>query len=214
MSPTNNPFSVTRGALKKQFPVTTLFEAEPMIHPNVLDAYEQAVKVLNDHDIPFRATGGIALNLFHAGRPTKDVDLIVSRQQWHQARQALQSIGTDVQGIIFGLPDEPENGLALVGPHGVPIELWPEGTTHKQIALIRGKHREHPAGDIAFTLKGDDLVELLNSKLASYLSATDRLRDASDVQSLVSKHALPLELEAQLAPAVRAAYRRIWSGEM
>ena len=112
MSPTNNPFSVTRGALKKQFPVTTLFEADPMIHPNVLDAYEQAVKVLNDHDIPFRATGGIALNLFHAGRPTKDVDLIVSRQQWHQARQALQSIATDVQGIIFGLPDEPENGLA------------------------------------------------------------------------------------------------------
>ena len=87
MSPTNNPFSVTRGALKKRLPITALFEAEPMIHPNVLDAYEQAVKVLNDHDIPFRATGGIALNLFHAGRPTKDVDLIVSRQQWHQARQ-------------------------------------------------------------------------------------------------------------------------------
>ena len=117
MSPTNNPFSVTRGALKKQFPVTTLFEADPMIHPNVLDAYEQAFKVLKDHDI-------------------------------------------------------------------------------------------------AFTLKGDDLVELLNSKLASYLSARDRLRDASDVQSLVSKHALPLEFESQLAPAVRSAYRRIWCGEM
>ena len=42
-----------------------------MIHPNVLDAYKKAVKVLKDHDIPFRATGGIALNLFKAGRPTK-----------------------------------------------------------------------------------------------------------------------------------------------
>ena len=104
MSPTNNPFSVTRGASKKQLPVTALFEAEPMIHPNVLDAYEQAVKVLNDHHIPFRATGGIALNLFHVGRPTKAVDLIVSRQQWHQARQALQSIATDVQGIILASP--------------------------------------------------------------------------------------------------------------
>src|SRR6266571_8674090 len=92
MSPTNNPVSVTRGALKKRLPITILFEAEPMIHPNVLDAYEQAVEVLKDHNIPFRATGGIALNLFNAGRPTKDVDLIVSRQQWHHARQALQSI--------------------------------------------------------------------------------------------------------------------------
>lgn len=154
------------------------------------------------------------MNLFKAGRPTNHVDLIVSRQRWHQARQVLQSIATDVQGIIFCLPDEPENELALVGPHGVPIELWPEGTTHKQIAVIRGKHREHPAGDIPFTLQGDDLVELLNSKLASYLSATDRLRDASDVQSLIAKHALPLEFEAKLAPAVRSTYRRIWSGEM
>ena len=68
--------------------------------------------------------------------------------------------------------------------------------------------------DIAFTLKDDDLVELVNGKLASYLSATDRLRDTSEVQSFVSKHALPLEFEAQLAPAVRSAYRSIWSGEM
>src|SRR5204862_675717 len=139
MNPANKEFSIPGVALKKQVPIRTLFEAEPMIHPNVLDAYAQAVKVLNDHNIPFRATGGVALNLFNAGRPTKDVDLIVSRRQWHQARQALQSIATDVQGIIFGLPDEPENGLALVGPHGVPIGLWPAGTTHKQIAVSRGK---------------------------------------------------------------------------
>src|SRR5438128_8560081 len=123
MSPTNNPVSVTRGALKKRLPITILFEAEPMIHPNVLDAYEQAVKALKDHDIPFRATGGIALNLFKSGRPTKHVGLIVSRQQWHQARQALQSIATDVQGIIFGLPDEPEKGLALVGRPGDPLDI-------------------------------------------------------------------------------------------
>jgi len=63
-------------------------------------------------------------------------------------------------------------------------------------------------------LKDGDLIELLNSKLASFLSATDRLRDAEDVQSLVSNHDLPLEFEAQLAPAVRSAYRRIWCGEM
>src|SRR5436309_16067662 len=107
MSPTN-PSSVALVALKKRLPISTLFEAEPVIHPNVLDAYEQAVKVLKDHDIPFRATGGIALNLFKAGRPTKVVDLIVSRPHWHPARQALQPMATDVQGIILGLPDEPE----------------------------------------------------------------------------------------------------------
>src|SRR5438445_485761 len=99
-----------------------LFEAEPMVHPNVLDAYDQAVRALRKARIPFRATGGIALNLHGAGRPTKDVDLIVRRSDWLRAIRVLGQIATDRQGIRFGLPDEPEAGLAVIGPHGIPIE--------------------------------------------------------------------------------------------
>ena len=189
-----------------------LFEAEPMVHPNVLEAYEQAIRVLRKARIPYRETGGIALNLHGAGRPTKDVDLIVRRSDWLRAIQALEQIATDKLGIRFGLPGEPEPGLAVVGPHGIPIELWPEGTTHEQIAKIRGmqKARSHPAGKLAFTLQGDAVIALVNDKLSSYLSAKDRLRDAADVQSLIKRLKLPLGFAARLAPEVRAAYRRIW----
>src|SRR6266550_3313913 len=90
-----------------------LFEAEPMVHPNVLDAYEQAVRALRKARIPFRATGGIALNLHGAGRPTKDVDLIVRRSDWLRAIRALGRIATEQPGIRFGLPGEPEPGLAV-----------------------------------------------------------------------------------------------------
>jgi hypothetical protein len=191
-----------------------LFEADTMLHPHVQEAYDQAVRVLKRQAISFRVTGGIALNLYNAGRPTKDVDLIVSRKDWHRARESLQSVATDIQGHRFGLPEEPANGLAVIGPHGVPIEIWPEGTTHEQIARVRGKHRPHPAGRLALTLAGDDVTALLNNKLASYLSATDRLRDASDVQSLVARLKLPLTFAAKLAPSVRSTYRRIWKGEI
>jgi hypothetical protein len=191
-----------------------LFEADPMLHPHVQEAYEQAVRVLKHQAIPFRVTDGIALNLYNAGRPTKDVDLIVSRKDWYRARELLQSVATDIQGHRFGLPEEPVNGLAVIGPHGVPIELWPEGTTHEQIARVRGKHRPHPAGRLALTLAGDNVTALLNNKLASYLSATDRLRDASDVQSLIGRLKLPLIYSAKLAPSVRSTYRRIWKGEL
>jgi hypothetical protein len=191
-----------------------LFEAEPMVHPHVRDAYEQAVRLLKRNSIPFRVTGGMALNLYNAGRPTKDVDLIVPRKDWHKARESLQSIATDVQGHRFGLPDEPDNGLALVGPHGISIELWPEGTSHEQIARVRGKHRPHAAGRLRLTLAGDEVTALLNNKLASYLSATDRLRDASDVQALIARLKLPLNFASKLAPSVRTAYRRIWKGEL
>ena len=189
-----------------------LFEAEPMVHPNVLDAYEQAIRVLRKARIPYRETGGIALNFYGAGRPTKDVDLIVRRTDWSRAIRALGRIASDQPGIRFGLPDEPEAGLAVVGPHGVPIEIWPEGTTHAQIARIRGmgKARPHPAGKLAFKLRGDAVVGLINDKLASYLSAKDRLRDAADVQSLIKRLRLPPGFAARLAPEVRAAYRRIW----
>jgi hypothetical protein len=171
-----------------------LFEAEPMVHPNVLEAYEQAIRVLRTARMPYRETRGIALNFYGAGRPTKDVDLIVRRTDWSRAIRALRRIATDQPGIRFGLPGEPEPGLAVVGPHGVPIELWPEGTTHEQIARIRGmqKARPHPAGKLAFTIKGDAVVGLVNDKLASYLSAKDRLRDAADVQSLIKRLRLPL----------------------
>ena len=141
-----------------------------------------------------------------------DVNLIVRRSDWLRALRALMPIATDRQGIRFGLPGEPDTGLAVIGPHGVPIELWPEGTTHEEIARIRGmqKGRRHPAGKLAFTLQGDATVALINDKLASHLSAKDRLRDAADVQSLIKRLKLPLGFANRLAPEVRPAYRRLW----
>src|SRR5207248_2862275 len=103
-----------------------LFEAEPMLHPHVEDAFQKAALVLNAARIPFRVIGGLAVNQYGAGRPTKDVDLVVSRKNWGRARKALQAIATDPQGIRFGLANEPKEGLALIGPHGVSIEVWPE----------------------------------------------------------------------------------------
>jgi hypothetical protein len=191
---------------------TLLFDAEPMVHPNVLEAHEQAIRVLRKARIPYRETGGIALNFYGAGRPTKDVDLIVRRTDWSRAIRALGRIASDQPGIRFGLPDEPEVGLAVVGPHGVPIEVRPEGTTHGQIARTRGMQKAgpHPAGKLAFKIRGDAVVGLVNDKLASYLSAKDRLRDAADVQSLIKRLRLPLSFATRLAPEVRSAYRRIW----
>ena len=147
-----------------------------------------------------------------AGRPTKDVVLIVARRDWHKARAVLQELATDPLGIRFGLAGEPEGGLALVGPHGVAIEIWPAGITHASIARIRGAGRNHPAGRLKLTLAGNDRIALLNSKLASYLSASDRLRDAADVQALIVKWGLTPDFSSRLNPAVRTAYRRIWRG--
>src|SRR5262249_53614353 len=107
-------------------------------------------------------------------------------------------------------------GLIVLGPHGIPILLWPEGTTHAEIARARGEYwpHPHPAGEIALTLRGDEIANLINSKLASHLSATDRLSDASDVQRLIKRLKLPLDYAKNLAPEVRGAFVRVWKGEL
>jgi hypothetical protein len=191
-----------------------LFDAPPMTHPHVLSAYRKITALLRRLNIRFQPIGGIAMHLAGAGRPTKDVDLVVSRQDWQRARRAGQQLATDPQGIRVGLPGEPEEGLALLGPHGVAIELWPDDLTHGEIARIRGKFRAHPAGDIQLGQGANDQVALVTSKLASHLSATDRLRDAADVQALIKTWDLPLDFDRQLDRRVRAAYRRIWRGEV
>lgn len=191
-----------------------LFDAPPLTHPHVLAAYQKIATLLRRLRIPFRPMGGIAMHLAGAGRPTKDVDLIVPRAAWQQARQAGQRIATDPQGIRFGLVDEPEAGLAVLGPHGVAIEFWPAGVTHGEIARIRGKPRPHPAGAIPLSLEGDERLALIIAKLASHLSASDRLRDAADVQALIKRWDLPLKFATQLDRRVRGAYRRIWRGDL
>lgn len=190
-----------------------LFDASPMTHPHVADAYHRVASKLATAGIKFRPMGGTAMWLAGAGRPTKDVDLIVARRDWHRARAVLQELATDPLGIHFGLTGEPDEGLALVGPHGVAIEVWPAGITHGTIARIRGATRKHPAGRLKLTLAGNDRIALLNGKLASYLSASDRLRDAADVQALISKWQLSLDFSSRLNPAVRATYERIWRGQ-
>ena len=81
-----------------------------MVHPDVLEAYEKAIRVLRKARIRYRETGGIALNSYGAGRPTKNVDLIVRRTDWLRAIRVLGRIATDQPGIRFGLPGEPEPG--------------------------------------------------------------------------------------------------------
>src|SRR5438067_3670661 len=103
-----------------------LFEAEPMVHPNVLEAYEQAIRVLRKARIPYRETGGIALNFYGAGRPTKRVDLIVRRADWLRAIRALGRIATDQPGIRFGLPGEPERGLGWLDHMASPSNSGPK----------------------------------------------------------------------------------------
>jgi hypothetical protein len=54
------------------------------------------------------------------------------------------------------------------------------------------------------------LETLIELKLASGLSAADRLKDLADVQELIRAAGLPLDLSGRLDDSVRAEYERLW----
>jgi hypothetical protein len=55
-----------------------------------------------------------------------------------------------------------------------------------------------------------NLEKLIELKLASGLSAGNRLRDLADVQDLIMALNFSFELADRLYPSVRSEYRRIW----
>ena len=54
------------------------------------------------------------------------------------------------------------------------------------------------------------LEKLIELKLASGLSAADRLKDLADVQEMIRTLALQLDLKAKLDASVRGEYERLW----
>ncbi|MDX2227465.1 MAG: hypothetical protein SFY92_10305 [Verrucomicrobiae bacterium] len=156
---------------------------------------------LDKAGIAHRLTGGLFLNEQGVGRPTFDIDLIVSRRDWQRAVSALvpMSIGNEK----MGLPDEPFPAAILKSKSGPFIEIFPEGLTAGEIAKLRGFHRSPRAEKIALTLQGDPRVNFINSKLASYLSATDRIQDLADIQRLVKHQKLDMVYSKKLHPSVR-----------
>ena len=77
-----------------------LFEAEPMVHPDVLEAYEQAIRVLRKARIPYRETGGIALNFYGAGRPTKDGSQGALPARLGQAGRLTQQLDANLERLL------------------------------------------------------------------------------------------------------------------
>jgi hypothetical protein len=74
---------------------------------------------------------------------------------------------------------------------------------------VRGKFKNHPAAKVALKSRGNTLVNLINTKLASHLCATDRLQDLSDVQRLIKHLKLDKHFTDKLDPRVQPAFCRL-----
>lgn len=169
----------------------------------VFDALRRIARRLDEIDVPYAVTGGMAL--FHHGfrRFTEHVDILVSGESLRTIHQSLQGLGY--------LPPHPHSKHLRDTESGVRIEFlrsgdFPGDGKPKPVMFPDPAGVAIESGGVKY-LKLDTLIEL---KLASGMTDAGRLRDLSDVLELIKTLNLPRDYAAALNPYVREQFDELW----
>lgn len=173
--------------------------------------YDSAVQValrkitgrLRDLGIPYAVVGGMALFAHGLRRFTEDVDLLVTEE-------SLKVIHAELEGAGYRPPFAGSKNLRDV-ELGVRIEFLVAGQ-------FPGDGKPKP---VAFPVPSDVCVEisgisylnlptLIELKLASGMTNSQRVKDLGDVQELIKVLGLPLNMEEKLGAFVRPRFAEIW----
>lgn len=153
--------------------------------------------------IDYAVIGGMALVIHGYIRTTQDVDLLLNPEGLDAFRKLLVGRGfvPAFQGAMFRDTTT-----------GVTVEVLTTGEFPGD-----GKPKSVSFSDPAIAaierdgIKVIELLKLIELKLASGLSARDRLKDLADVQELIRLLNLPDTLAEQLDESVRETYFQLWS---
>ena len=164
------------------------------------EALRRLARDLESRNIDYAIVGAVALNQHGFQRFTTDVDLLLTREGLSKFREELVGFGyrptfegakkkfrttdANVPLDIITTGEYPGDGLAK------PV-AFPDPVDH--VVIIDG-------------VKTITLEKLIELKLASGMTASDRLKDLADVQELIKLKGLNKEFAAKLDDYVRAKY--------
>ena len=166
----------------------------------VNDALHRLVTDLERNGIEYAVIGAVALNQHGYRRFTEDIDILLSREGLEAFREKLVGLGyrPAFEGATKRFRTTEEN---------VPVEVITEGEypgdgLPKEIVF--------PAPDefavVIDGVKTVTLVKLIELKLASGMTAPDRLKDLADVQELIKIKALRPDFASNLDESVRVKF--------
>lgn len=170
----------------------------------VQDALRRIAQRLDDLGIPYAVGGGMAVFMHGFRRFTEDLDILVTRE-------SLKLIHQHLDGRGYMPPFSGSKNLRDA-ELGVKIEFLVTGA-------FPGDGRPKPVWfpDPAAVLVEDagikylKLATLVELKIASGMTNTERMKDLSDVQELIKARALTADFADELHPYVRDKYRELWT---
>lgn len=172
---------------------------------NLNNALAQLSADLERHGIDYMVIGAVALMAHGYPRFTEDIDLVLTRD-------GLESFHRELVGLGYLPAFEGAQKRLRATRGGVPVEIIVAGE-------YPGDGRPKPVSfpDPASSSVEIDgvrvvaLEKLVELKLASGMTAPDRLKDLADVQELIKARGLSADLAEAMNPYVREEYLRLWS---
>ena len=172
------------------------FRGEGMLN----DALKKLASDLEQNEIEYAAIGAIALNQHGYRRFTEDIDLLMTREGLEQFREKLVGLG-------YRPAFESATKKFRTTDDNVPIEIITTGEFPGD-GLPKPVVFPDPA-DFAVTIDGVKTItleKLIELKLASGMTAPDRLKDLADVQEMIKIKRLDIEFAERLDESVRAKF--------
>ncbi len=171
---------------------------------DIYETLRRLVDELDENSLDYALIGGLALVAHGYRRFTEDVDILMTAEALEVFRERL--LGRGYLPAFSGATKTFRDTRSGVRIEVVTTGDFPGDGKPKPVAFpVPTEARLQREGVWLITL--DKLIEL---KLASGLSAPHRLKDLADVQELIARLNLPLDLAEDLDASVRDEYRRLW----
>ena len=167
---------------------------------NVNQTLKRLASDLKSHNIDYVVIGAVALLAHGYHRFSEDIDLVMTRE-------GLEKFHRELIGLGYA-PAFPQARKRLrATEQGVSIDVmlageFPGDGKPKPVTVPDPKTAAVEIEGVRFVT----LEKLIEFKLASGMTAPDRLKDLADVQELIKVRTLPDEFAERLDPYVRAKF--------
>lgn len=178
-------------------------QLQSMGEAKVQKAARRIAAVLNEMGIHYAVVGGLAVMAHGHLRATTDVDLLMTADGLRQFKERWLGLGW-VE--VFKGSKNMRDAINNVKVEILLTGAFPGDGKPKPVAFPDPKRVSVDLGGIS-TLKLPTLIEL---KLASAMTAPDRLGDYADVIRLIQVNRLPRSFHKNLNPWVRDAFDEMW----
>jgi hypothetical protein len=169
------------------------------------ETLRRVAKDLEAHAIDYSVIGAVALNNYGYRRFTEDIDLILTKEGLEKFRRELVGLGyrPAFEGAARKFRTTAENVTVEI----ITAGEFPGDGKPKPVQFPHPNENQIEIDGIK-TVTLEKLIEL---KLASGITAPDRLKDLADVQEVIKIKNLSADFAEKLNPFVRAKFLELQS---